>query len=94
MYLLNLLAVASSELIAVYLHSTMYLLNLRNSDFFLQHLHDLHSTMYLLNRIELIRERRQLLYLHSTMYLLNLEWFGALTPSIIFTFHYVSIKSN
>ena len=56
---------------------------------------DLHSTMYLLNLRFHVLAAKVRSYLHSTMYLLNLDGI-ALTnaTTILFTFHYVSIKSK
>ena len=50
--------------------------------------------MYLLNHYISRQEFEEFKNLHSTMYLLNLSaMINACTSTIIFTFHYVSIKS-
>ena len=55
----------------------------------------LHSTMYLLNRLDVIGVAISPHNLHSTMYLLNrLYLIGQAVKQPLFTFHYVSIKSQ
>ena len=78
-----------------HLHSTMYLLNRATQSRATEWWKYLHSTMYLLNPMEQITTGITDLNLHSTMYLLNLYW-DSMTckPSVVFTFHYVSIKST
>ena len=77
----------------LYLHSTMFLLNL------MQRLNlpciqqNLHSTMFLLNHKPMQRVELFPKDLHSTMFLLNPKY-SAIFPNLSsFTFHYVSIKS-
>ena len=54
----------------------------------------LHSTMYLLNPGELGSSHTIYANLHSTMYLLNPDAIISNHIRLIFTFHYVSIKSE
>ena len=72
----------------------MYLLNLVKSAVADYKQENLHSTMYLLNQSHIRPTTFDLLYLHSTMYLLNP--FEAISTAVsnVFTFHYVSIKSD
>ena len=50
--------------------------------------------MYLLNLPLLSKPTAEVRYLHSTMYLLNPDSIAPIIENIIFTFHYVSIKSS
>ena len=76
------------------LHSTMYLLNQYIAcPLFALYPH-LHSTMYLLNPKFRTRFKYSRFNLHSTMYLLNQELTRYSLNLGVFTFHYVSIKSN
>ncbi len=55
--------------------------------------HNLHSTMYLLKHLQSDVSLKDILYLHSTMYLLKPIDILCASISILFTFHYVSIKT-
>ena len=55
---------------------------------------DLHSTMYLLKPIKSKFNDINIVDLHSTMYLLKLINPPAPAIALIFTFHYVSIKTR
>ena len=76
------------------LHSTMYLL--KRYTIYWQFANDtnLHSTMYLLKQEELHAEHYMRYNLHSTMYLLKLLASLKRNAILLFTFHYVSIKTK
>ena len=71
----------------------MYLLNPSRAKYGNRKVVDLHSTMYLLNRSMTARSDSIHRNLHSTMYLLNPDAIISNHIRLIFTFHYVSIKS-
>ena len=77
----------------LHLHSTMYLLKLLRQITFIILYMNLHSTMYLLKPALLSSVFMSVLYLHSTMYLLKRVAACCYTGVVVFTFHYVSIKT-
>ena len=80
---------------AMYLHSTMFLLNPNAQTPDGCQCPYLHSTMFLLNPLSPLVLSDQTMYLHSTMFLLNLmSTVGGVLRCVAFTFHYVSIKSK